>query len=66
MALTDKQKEAYLADPSKCPFCGCIRIRLEDYSFLRHPNTWKESRCLNLKCGERWIDTYTLTKVDDL
>lgn len=52
MKLTDKQKAAYLADPTKCPCCGHCDI----FTFESH------SRCR--KCNATWTDSYKITVTD--
>lgn len=42
MALTPEQKKLYLADPSRCPYCGSLRVILVEGRYFRNVEIWKD------------------------
>lgn len=54
MTLTAEQKKAYLADPTKCPYCG-------SHDICSTINNSERDECEN--CGAEWGAIYTLTDI---
>lgn len=61
--MTKKQKEAYLKNPEKCPYCGSTVISADPME-VDEKHAWREVECSN--CQETWNDVYTLTDVEDV
>jgi len=60
--LTPEQKKAYLADSSKCPYCGAVGVEGGEVD-CQGDNHYQNIVCTT--CGKEWVDIYTLTDVDD-
>lgn len=62
MALIQEQKEAYLKNPGKCPFCQSRDI---DGGFVEidGKSAWQKVSCNN--CEKEWNDIYTLSDVEE-
>jgi len=62
--LTPAQKEKYLKDPVRCPYCGTFDIlSLGPMEWLDEKHTSETISCL--KCGKHWLDQYTLTDITE-
>lgn len=60
--LTEAQKAAYLADSSKCPYCGSSDIEGGEVD-CQGDNHYQDIQCN--ACDRTWTDTYSLIAVDD-
>jgi formate dehydrogenase maturation protein FdhE len=59
--LTEEQKAAYLANPSKCPVCGDTDIEGDMFQ-VDSGSAWQQVSCT--KCHSRWNDLYKLVDVE--
>lgn len=60
--LTAKQKKKYLADSSKCPYCGSSSIEGSNEDD-EGDDKFQNISCDD--CGREWVDIYKLAEVDD-
>lgn len=63
MKLTKEQKEAYLQDPNRCPFCGGDVFADEFYECS--PTTVGRSVQCNV-CGKGWDEIFKLVDIEPL
>lgn len=60
--LTPEQREQYLKNPNRCPFCRSENISGGEWQY-------SNNRCYqSIICGDcekEWTDTYTLTDVTE-
>lgn len=61
--LTAEQKEAYLKDPSHCPFCCSPNFEGEEIEI--NDNQAEQVLSCN-DCNHSWRNTYTLNKVEGI
>lgn len=57
-------KEKYLEDPRKCPFC---RSMISESTAIAMADVWGIATSINTcgNCGKKWRDTYTITDVEE-
>lgn len=63
MALTEKQKKAYLKNPGHCPWCKSMNITASSID-VEGDGAVQEVRCS--ECGKAWYDYYKLTNVEEI
>ncbi len=59
--LTESQRAAYLADPTKCPCCGESMVLLVDSEYGNAIEYRRLMMCG--ECSAQWTDDYTLTDI---
>lgn len=59
--LEGKALEAYLDNPTKCPFCMMGDMEELDDPCFDYSYIWRTYGCD--KCGEKWQEQYKLEKV---
>ncbi len=60
--MTSKQRQAYLKNSHKCPYCGGADISGRGYDYDEPP-----ARIIDCEnCGKSWMDVFTLTDVLEL
>lgn len=64
-SLTHEQKAAYIADPTKCPFCGQKTSQIGSCGLWGYgvPCGGYEDNCGCVHCGAKWKEHYTLTDI---
>lgn len=60
MALTEKQKEEYIAHPNTCPYCDSEELCGEHLETDDNYG-WVHVHCED--CNKAWQDLYTLTGI---
>jgi len=68
MPLTEAQREEYLAAKGvRCPFCKSYDIGSTTFrpQHMAHAEELITETIGCDTCGKRWVETYTLTAVDD-
>lgn len=63
--LTPDQKAAYLADPTKCPYCGSEETANTDCDY-EESGTISVDRLICHKCCKIWRVRFTLTAIEEV
>ena len=65
--LTDDQKQKYLADPTKCPFCGseCFVVGFVANKYPYPPSSPVTGRNFCHDCKKWSVSIYTLTDIEE-
>jgi hypothetical protein len=62
--VTEEQKQQYLKNDSRCPFCGSKNIDAYGDWHTDTSIAWRAVSCED--CDQTWYDQYTLTGVEEL
>jgi hypothetical protein len=63
LMLTDQQKQAYVKNPTKCPYCGSNDIEGEVTENDCDGNYRQRITCH--ACGKWWVDVFTLATIEE-
>jgi len=63
--LTKKQKKAYLANSSNCPYCHSPDIG-GGFVEIDGDTAWQRITCNNPSCSESWDDIYSLSDIQEV
>ena len=63
--LTKEEKNSYLANPDKCPYCKSSDITADHPDFDTNFCS-RIVRCNEENCGKKWIDVYELKDIEEL